>query len=164
MISYEWLLDNFELTHDTARALSNYITWDLTEMKKMSDADIAHKFQAGVHANLFSTIIVQQLIEMMDVSYPERPQGDVFLNMCDYLSNELCINKDKAHCMAMYLNMSPRHLRRLTVDEIKYILFPAILENWLNTLDITCLLNTLNSKYPNRLKKIVSSSDNPFVV
>ena len=164
MISCQWLLDNFELTQDTARALSNYITWDLTEMMEMSDADIAHKFQAGVHANLFSTIIVQQLIEMMDVIYPERPQGDVFLNMCDYLSNELCINKDKAHCMAMYLNMSPRHLRRLTVHKINDFLLPATLENWLDTPDITFLLHALKTKYPNRLKKIVFSSDNPYVV
>jgi len=130
----------------------------------MSDADIAHKFQAGVHANLFSNIHVQQLIEMMDVIYPERPQDCVFLNMYEYLRKELCINKDKAYCMAIYLNMSPSGLRHLTVHEINDILIPATLENWLDTPDITRLLHTLKTKYPNRLKKIVSSSDNPFVV
>jgi hypothetical protein len=164
MISYEWLVDQIELIERPARAMSEYTNWDLNEMMKMSDADIAHKFQAGVHANLFSTLNVRQLIEIMDLKYKERPQNHLFLDMFDYLRRELCINKEKAHCMAIYLNMSPRDLRHLTVLAINDILFPAILENWLDSPDITCLLNALNTTYPNRLKKIVSSSDNPFVV
>ena len=152
MISYVWFVEEMEFQEKTAQAMARYMDWELDEMMTMSDVDIAHRFQAGVHLKLFTPRDVQQLVEMMDHVYKGRTQTGEFLNLCDFLTESLELGKDQAHCMAFYLNMSPRTLLQLPDDEISFILFPATLQDWLHCNDITLLLRRLETKYPNRLQ------------
>jgi len=138
----------------TALAMEQYTNVagiDLEKIAHMSDVDIACDFHAGVHRKLFSARDVRQLVERLDSHCKYRPQTRLFLNLYDFLNDSLALEENVAHCMAICLKMSPTELLKKSDDDIQYILFPYVLEDYLSCLDINLLLERLTSTYPDRL-------------
>ena len=141
---------------------------DLPQLAVMSDVDIACGFQAGVHADKFSTGDVRHLVEELDSHCKYRPQTRLFLNMYDFLTNKLHLGEDLAHCMAFGFKVTPIELLSWTNHEISESLDPAFLEDWLIPSDCKLILTQLRFYYPNRLQRsqssTASSRANPYVV
>jgi len=169
MIERSWFASIMCFEEKTALAMEQYTKLaeiDKPQMWTMSDVDIAIRFQNRVHTNKFSTLDVRQLLEEMDFRYPNHPQTGLFFNMFDFLTKNLQLGEDLAHCMALGLNVTGTKLLHLTNEEIKESLYPALLEDWLTFSDFKLLLNKLDFYYPNRLSQssTASSRANPYVV
>ena len=145
MIHYAWFVENIKLPKNTALAMEKYVDWELSEMITMSDVDIARRFQPGVHLKLFAPRDVMQLVERMDIVYKERTKTGLLDNLFSWLTEYLEVPEDQAYCIASYLNMLPETMEGLHNEEIEFILFPAVLEGFLNCSDITLLLDTLKT-------------------
>ena len=173
MICWEWFEHVIQFDPKTAQAMEKYMNSNLrhvmlTQLRAMSDVDVAHAFHAGVVAKLFTTADVRQLIELLDVVFTDRPRTGVFWNMYKFLTKKLHLRMDLAHCMAFAFEVPPARLLQLTNHEISEGLDAIFLEDWLTISDVTLLFRKLDRYCPHRLQRsqacTISSRANPYVL
>ena len=174
MIDRKWFEISMRFREKTALAMEQYTKVagiDLEKIAHMSDVDIACDFHAGVHRKLFSARDVRKLVERLDSHCKYRPQTRLFLNLFDFLTEELELSDDLAQCMAFGFNMTPTQFLSCSNDDISERLYPAFLEGWLGLGALKSILTSLDQHYPNRLQRSQSSTAstaasraNPYVV